>query len=757
MHFIKNTSIEGQPSQTNCENQLISTPLQSTGSQFLVTKISESIPSLVTTRGSSIEETPLLEEIIENIQYQSEIVSKDKVLDVLPSYELFNCLHKNIPQETTFSANIDLPPFYRDNDSVTTSNSSINLESQMNENEVSVNEIYNLPKANAPVKIEITLTKDAVIPPLKPVNESVLREYRCGDIVHGYVIVENKSNKPIRFEMFYVTLEGYISTSNQNTREKTIKRFLRMVDMSASWSYTNVAIGTGLKLTPGGKDFDNSILGLNHNRFLQPGVKYKKIFMFKLPTQLLDNVCDHEDGPHSLPPPSFGFDNIENFPIKINEAFGYGHTGVRGSPLLTYDYSGDDIAIMYSINAKLLGKNKMKKQMNILQDCQYHMRFIPFEFRQYYDQFKDSKSALTELRKNIKVSLNHLKRIFADLDEDKQINFNISSLYNNDQGVTNDHELKKLQLVFKRDADSSRKRINPDFKKSNLLETDVQYTLTEQNGLLSKFFSDGNDNKSAKSGVIIVSTEKPHESLAYWSPKLIRKNNNITSTEYNINPLKSIILKISCLQSINSANHIPPDIKTISTQLLVFTTKSNYPIPIALNSEFVMNLGSCQSLNKEFLEYKNEADDYHERFKLNKKKLKKLYHDETGVHLRFGKLFPERLYTDLKSLATLQTKLDVLGDVFEATNLHNDNNIKIINRESHNNADPHQSSGWKEKKPKQYERKIKINLNYLEDLQTTLVPSFESCLCSRLYMVRITILFNKAGSVKIDVPVDVSK
>lgn len=56
-----------------------------------------------------------------------------------------------------------------------------------------------------------------------------------------------------------------------------------------------------------------------------------------------------------------------------------------------------------------------------------------------------------------------------------------------------------------------------------------------------------------------------------------------------------------------------------------------------------------------------------------------------------------------------------------------------------------------------YEREVEANLNYLDDLQTTLVASFESCFCNRFYVLRTTITFGKLGPLMLDIPVNVSK
>lgn len=277
-------------------------------------------------------------------------INEDVILDVLPSFEMYNCLHRNIPHGNVNPDIRDFPPNYYDLETelngrnsmslisedgeempytrivmansfrssesiindveslatrytgsdhsrlfphpVDENNLPIHIEDDISEtNNISVDDLYSLPKVSSPINVIINVTKHVSIPPNKPEGEFALKEYTSGDTIHGYCIIENKSSKPIRFEMVYVAFEGYITTIDKNKNTRTIKRFLRMVDLSASWSYMNIEMGTGLRYKCRGRDFDDSILGLNHNRILEPGIKYKKFFVFKLPSQLLDTSC----------------------------------------------------------------------------------------------------------------------------------------------------------------------------------------------------------------------------------------------------------------------------------------------------------------------------------------------------------------------------------------------------------------------------------------------------------------------------------
>ncbi|GMF03730.1 unnamed protein product [Ambrosiozyma monospora] len=83
--------------------------------------------------------------------------------------------------------------------------------------------------------------------------------------------------------------------------------------------------------------------GLTDDKILKPGEKYKKFFMFKIPSVLLDTACEHQSPEHLGLPSSFGVD-MESFngaasEIKVDKKLGYGHLGIIGTPVKTIDLS----------------------------------------------------------------------------------------------------------------------------------------------------------------------------------------------------------------------------------------------------------------------------------------------------------------------------------------------------------------------------------------------------------------------------------
>lgn len=66
------------------------------------------------------------------------------------------------------------------------------------------------------------------------------------------------------------------------------------------------------------------------------------------------------------------------------------------------------------------------------------------------------------------------------------------------------------------------------------------------------------------------------------------------------------------------------------------------------------------------------------------------------------------------------------------------------------------SNEWNRVNPTEYKKTLLLNIKFNEDLKATIVPSFESCLCSRSYFLRVKFHFDKgAGSSEVDIPVGV--
>lgn len=504
-----------------------------------------------------------------------DIDDESLLVDVLPSFEMYNVLHRHIPQGNVDPDRHDFPPTYQEestpesrtdnshtsltpNESTPGDSSlrretfdlndlrplntvhydisnSIPFDDDLNDSDnIIIDKLYSLPKLQTPIDIDIRVTKNASKPHSKSQEESMLKEYTSGDIIHGYCLINNRSNHRYKFEMFYVTLEGYISLIDRDKGKRTLKRFLRMVDLSASWSYTDIDLSSGIDIRTGEIDnYDGSIIGLKNNRILEPHTQYKKFFMFKLPNQLLDVTCKHEQFSHCLLPPSFGVDKFKNnfkyANIKINNVLGFGHQGIKGSPILTNDLSDDDISVNYTIDARIVGKDMKTKKLNIMKEREYNLRVMPFGFSSTPVGERASLKQLNDLKKLIHERFDALDKVFDKLDKNQPIltsdihEADLSGSIDTDTDLNSQDILRRKldQLHINNRLDDSQNSFSrvTDMKYMEPLENTVEAELSYKfknkyrnktphlsNGFLSGFLSSSSNLSSASSSTSILST-----------------------------------------------------------------------------------------------------------------------------------------------------------------------------------------------------------------------------------------------------------
>lgn len=269
--------------------------------------------------------------------------------------------------------------------------------------------IDKLPRARtSPLDIQIFVTKDVPVPNTPHELETKLKEYSCGDIVNGYIIITNKLDKPVDFGLFTVSLEGtvkalFLSSKDPNApnarkyHKALLKKFLKMYDLNASYNYGVIPNSAGIEYVPYSKDeLDGCIMGLPNDRILEPNQRYKKFITFKFPEMLLDNACPHNVLRHTMPPPSFGIDGTAFFDraalIDVNKALGYGVLNVRGTPVKVRDYAFEDISVSYAIEAKFIDKQHAAKQTapiftNDINDPENESKYIISRSAQFFLRF----------------------------------------------------------------------------------------------------------------------------------------------------------------------------------------------------------------------------------------------------------------------------------------------------------------------------------------------------------------------------------
>ncbi|CAH2355099.1 hypothetical protein CLIB1423_21S01794 [[Candida] railenensis] len=203
------------------------------------------------------------------------------------------------------------------------------------------------------ISIAVYLTAEACIPGKSPkfLSPEVSNYYTTGDDIHGFVLCENLTSTDLPFSMFHVLLEGNIIRADSmykttKTKPHKVINFLQSVDLSASFNYS---VEEGLKFDP----IDNTQLFFSRGRILEPGVRYKRYFSFKVPQKLID-YHSKEDGliMQTQLPPSLDPESFETLSFNDNK-------------------------IEYSIIAKLVGQEVHQNNFFTFKDCSRNVIIIP--------------------------------------------------------------------------------------------------------------------------------------------------------------------------------------------------------------------------------------------------------------------------------------------------------------------------------------------------------------------------------------------
>ena len=764
------------------------------------------------------------------------------LVDVLPSFELDTSLHKKLTTNNSSPNDFECPPSYSelnttsgatlDNQS-TLGNREVNSDlstlnnlysapqSQAQQNELIIENINFLPnKKNPSVLVHIVLINDAVKPNMPVEQESLLKEYTTGDIVNGYVTITNLSGKPVKFEMFYVSLEGYMCVYDPESKKMTRKRFLRQIDASASWSNTRIELSSGLLYKCGGRDeFDNTILGLPNSRILEPKTKYKKHFMFKFPNQLLETNCKHNHFSHCQIPPSFGIDKFHNdreyADIQVNPILRYGHNYQRGSPILTTDFCSNNLSVNYAVEAKLVGLEskdnvqfKNERHLHVIKDTRYNIRFAPFsnpllEFSPPNDLATCPQRQLLDLEKEVIEKLNALEKFITKVESRNNGNNVLFCLEDlNGANNNNDGDIvivdQKLKHHYKNNKKTCKERFSKGHLENNKLildENSVAEKTEQQNTALAtlkypytvksrlKSFLTQSSSDGSQSGLMRFSFKITSEkALPYKKPTLLQKRNTLQNKNKHDaqnfqflqshlkagSLLRSLELNMEAHQANNTTDNVlPPEIEYIKPSLLLLTTSSIAPLPLHLTSTFLKSEVQTMKVKESFELYNNKLQSLKKLFEENSQIIKNICCNELHLErsLTFQKFISNGLAADVLSLATLSVKQDTLKNYFAKgkSNYGKDTELvfaKVLNGSSSKtgkeNINERFAEEWAFVKPGVYQRKVKVNLELNKEFKDTLVPSFQSCLTSRMYIVRLEIkLKEQVGCFEVDVPVDV--
>lgn len=715
------------------------------------------------------------------MKFDDPTVQNNAIFDVLPSFEMYHSLQFNTPREYTDNSSLrDFPPDYTDPDAESTgldilvsSTSTVDLIHSTNQSTVTsegsqldpntpginarngtadytdkniVDNYHKFPQLDVPgLNIKIHVTKNVPTPHTKNENESSLKEYTSGDIVHGYVIIENNSEKDIPFYGFYVTLQGTISVIDLKSKKQILKNFLSMVDLSASWSYACIstsAVNQNYKYGSCDK-IDGAEFGLRNDRILEKGVKYKKYFTFKFPYTLLDTSCKHDQPLHLLLPPSLGFNKLykrgKYSDIQIDPFLNYGlNSSHKGSPIITRDLSDDLVSVNYSINAALITNEGTAKGLRVLKHQEFFLRFIPFGFN---ESLFSSKVLLKHFKKVIEMNLKQCENFFNGEYKPKiLIHENTASL----NSRSNTGKLSQGQFPLRNEDE---------------IPTEVHKTITfsTKPSFLSK--------KQVSHGLISISSTIPKDGLPYIVPSLIQKLNDksklnergyenlnnmlttLTNTERKVLDKLNINLSFQTSQSsVASAStsrqksiddsKILPKLESVDVDLVAMNIFSNTNIPIKLSADIFIdqdhnsNNDILHTFKSQFITYQTQYDEHKRKF------------DE--LEMDIDRFFAPSVYNDLQSINGMTCSSTVIKRVFSCKSKQTDWE-KETNQEGN-------TAGTNI-----YHKEVSIKLDLMKNIAETLIPNFQSCLLSRFYLLRVKLGFNNGISTDLKIPIRLRK
>lgn len=670
--------------------------------------------------------------------------------------------------------------------------------------------IDRLPQAkSSPLSIEIVITKDVPIPNETNEAETKLKEYSCGDVVNGYIIITNTLDQDVDFGLFTVSLECTIKaihlssdpTTNRRSHRILLKKLLKMYDLNASYNYGAIPSSAGIQYNIDDVDaIDGAIMGLPKNRILKAHLKYKKFITFKFPQMLLDNSCPHNILRHTMPPPSFGIDNTAFFEsasnISVNKTLGYGLLSCRGSPVKVKDYAFEDISVSYTIEAKFIDKKHSQDQhypvhtndVNnpgneskyiISKSSQYFLRFVP-DIKTQVDTYS---RVYTNFKHDTFDTIGIDGVLFGNLVKRSTWNFitfmnstleqEIQSALDKREYSTEDIKRKNLYTIMNDSNDSMFLRPSlSNFRKSTsaqdqqgyyfdrkMIGTHIPveiYGKKKRRLLLSVF----------KVGVATLYAQVPDKLISYGSPRLIQKYNHGMRSEIHT-PSSSSQDEFPAIHPVLSNmeelyNRDDDSVMKSAKIEIVFDDFEETTRPPSISSikcnivawSYHTDYPIPVSFEHDFFYTKpNDLQsiiyaDNVENTKENLLNLKDLVNTYI-IFLKETKTYiSQNTYFYLKGLSKLGVKKDTIEEYFQ-TILPSTHHL-ILN-------DDNWIANQIENGKIRWTIEVQVPLRVMNKNNICLPPSFQSCLVGRLYCLQFVVKLkgaeSPANTLTIDVPV----
>ena len=617
--------------------------------------------------------------------------------------------------------------------------------------------------------------------------------------------------------MFYVLFEGNFSVHSNfqlgaNGEPKVIsKKFLEMLDFSASWNYANInRLITEFSNAPRSPNcidpLDNTKQPFGIERLIQPNRKYKRFFTFQIPNNLLDSTCEHSLSMHTILPPTIGVPGSGSTNLKSS------NNPKLNSGFKVKDFLFIDTNISYSVDARFIGKasmygenkvNLLKKSNSkiintsgdeflILKDTQHLVRIVQKDkeigINERIDKFRYDKLLLDNFMARVDERLEYAEEMLAALS-DSGINntispkssnnsstiinsmispgssntsnslslsahFNSGSIslisQSNSRSRTIADEITKCRQLYKPKDSSCSKRIGKD---------GVLYEELDHYKMFFPFQKRSLTGASKFLGTVVLSTPRIPYIVKYIQPVEFRQSEVVSDLlKFQV----PIDLEYVLLESNPDMKNKLPEIRKVSVELVAETIKSDeFPLPFEINHDMLFENSKVYTKTHKLA---NEYDtDYFDEMVLKPTKrkvgrLKKLAKELGPDLLRMD----AKLVSDIKSICDVKNKKIIM--CIDQVTGDNGDSLDLICKQP-----------WvieekaKNITPITYSKKLNLDIDLSNARMKTsdsrgyaydnfcLVPSFQMCYMARVYYLKIVVTLLKGEALLVHVPVEITK
>lgn len=621
-----------------------------------------------------------------------------------------------------------------------------------------IHELRNMTNSNnsysQSLEILVHFTEEVGEPGKVPKHVDPLNyEYKQGDFLNGYVLIRNNGPDPIPFDMCYILFEGTFVVANtkdpSDVAPVKVRKFLDMYDFAASWNSALINRLVSFEGCPLVDPLDGSRLCISMERRINPGQLYKRFFTFKIPLRLLDSECnDHNLAGHTELPPTLGLSRNEK------NSWTHSHKPVD-------DFSFIDTATTYGVLARFIGKankynwggndqamkliNAKGEEFVILKEQRAHVRIL------------QESNVLSEAEKQVNneasrvLYQNLVNRVKETIEVGRELKHAIE-LLDNKSTIDISMRMAAVEAVQAR-AQNDAVKARQLYTRHDSWSRDTKFPISPPKyNVVVPIIKKAVFGSSKAVGTFNVLTLKTEYLLNYISPKRFRYGETVDDAAWKIQVPFEVSFTPASI--ISKGNHVP-EITHVSAEFVVFTLKSNNrQIPVELNHDFLFKNDSSCPVDIFTHLVKRPLQEY-------AKELFQLSSDLGPSNFKVEKTLIE----DLSAMVNLEEKYNNLV-------LHD---VEVIE----SSGKPCQSKKgvrvpWGEQNGQSLTKKFSVCVDiakaqkkvpnppllkrgYKSYDEFTLVPSFQTCLLSRMYYLKVRIVLSTEQFVEVKVPVSIAK